>query len=106
MPPWSRRSCKQQVRAVEDPGAGGLRQRVQTPADDPVAATRILGIERAQAQLDQYGKNAGIAADRLNLGEQSLADLGTLLQRVAGTDRAGQQRRHGQCLAAVPSPPN
>jgi flagellar hook-associated protein 3 FlgL len=57
-------------------------KRVQTPADDPVAATRILGIERTQAQLEQYGKNAGIAADRLNLGEQSLADLGTLLQRV------------------------
>jgi flagellar hook-associated protein 3 FlgL len=57
-------------------------QRVQTPADDPVAATRILGIERAQSQLEQYGKNAGIAADRLNLGEQSMADLGTLLQRV------------------------
>ncbi len=56
--------------------------RILSPADDPVAATRIIGIERAQAQLEQYGKNAGIAGDRLSLGEQSLADLGKLLQRV------------------------
>jgi len=56
--------------------------RVQTPADDPVAAARILGLESAQSQLGQYGKNADAATDRLNLGEQSLSDLSTLLQRI------------------------
>jgi flagellar hook-associated protein 3 FlgL len=60
--------------------ASGLR--VQTPADDPVAMTRILATQSAKAQLDQYGRNAGIVSDRLSLGEQSLADLGTLLQRM------------------------
>lgn len=57
-------------------------KRFQTPAEDPVAAVRILGIERLQSQLGQYEANAGIAGDRLSLGEQALSDLGTLLQRV------------------------
>ncbi|HTQ36805.1 MAG TPA: flagellar hook-associated protein FlgL [Steroidobacteraceae bacterium] len=56
--------------------------RVQTPADDPVAESRILSIQNAQSQLDQYGKNADAATDRLNQGEQALADLATLLQRI------------------------
>ncbi len=73
---------KQQVALSKTQAQVSSGQRIQTPADDPVATTRILGIERAQAQLDQYGRNAGIAADRLNMGEQSLGDLGTLLQRV------------------------
>ncbi len=28
-------------------------RRIQTPAEDPIAATRILGVERAQAQISQ-----------------------------------------------------
>lgn len=73
---------RQQAQLAKTQAQVSSGKRIQTPADDPVAATRIIGIERAQAQLDQYGRNAGIASDRLMLGEQSLADLGTLLQRV------------------------
>lgn len=57
-------------------------KRFQTPAEDPVAAVRILGLERLQSQLGQFEANAGIVGDRLGLGEQALSDLGTLLQRV------------------------
>jgi len=57
-------------------------KRVQTPADDPVAATRILDLERARAQTTQFGKNAVLAESRLQSTEQALADTGTLLQRV------------------------
>ncbi len=92
---------KQQVALSKTQAQVSSGQRIQTPADDPVATTRILGIERAQAQLDQYGRNAGIAADRLNLGEQSLADLAIAAAAGTCTDRAGQQRRDGRCLAAV-----
>src|SRR5690606_18762360 len=53
-----------------------------TPADDPIAATRILGVERAQSQLDQYGRNASMAEQRLSFTEQAFTDMGTLLQRV------------------------
>lgn len=57
-------------------------QRVSTPADDPIAATRILDIQRTQAQLAQYEKNSTYAANRLGVTEQSLGDLGDLLQRI------------------------
>ncbi len=73
---------KQQVRLAKTQQQVASGERVSTPADDPVAAVRILGLERTQSQLEQYGKNAAMAGDRLGLGEQSLADLNSLLQRV------------------------
>jgi flagellar hook-associated protein 3 FlgL len=73
---------QQQVRLARTQAQVASGSKILSPADDPVGATRIIGIERAQAQLVQYGKNAGIAGDRLKLGEQSLADLNTVLQRV------------------------
>lgn len=57
-------------------------RRVNTPADDPIAAVHILELERAAAESDQYGKNTDIVRSRLNLEEQALADVGSLLQRV------------------------
>jgi flagellar hook-associated protein 3 FlgL len=57
-------------------------KRVNTPADDPIAAVHILELERAQSESDQYDKNSTLARNRLNLEEQSLADTGTVLQRV------------------------
>ncbi|MGC4028541.1 MAG: flagellar hook-associated protein FlgL [Steroidobacteraceae bacterium] len=57
-------------------------QRVSTPADDPIAATRILDIERMQAQVEQYDKNSTYATNRLGVTEQALSDLGDLLQRI------------------------
>lgn len=57
-------------------------RRVQTPADDPVAAVHILELERALQESQQYGKNAAMAVNRLTLEEQALADVGALLHRV------------------------
>ena len=57
-------------------------KRVQTPADDPIAATQILDLSRARAQIEQYGKNSVAATNRLQMTEGSLADVGDVLQRV------------------------
>lgn len=57
-------------------------KRVQTPADDPVAAVHILELQRALAESDQFKSNADMATTRLTLEEQSLADANTLMQRV------------------------
>lgn len=57
-------------------------QRIQTPADDPIASTRIIGMERQKAELAQFGSNADLLAARLGVGENALSDLGNLLQRV------------------------
>jgi len=57
-------------------------KRFETPADDPIAAARVLDLERNQAQLKQFGKNSDLLASRLNIGEQSLASIGDVLTRV------------------------
>jgi flagellar hook-associated protein 3 FlgL len=77
-------------------------RRIQSPADDPIAATRILLAERAQAQLDQYGRNADTALQRLSLGEQALTDLGSLLDRVRVLAvQAGNGAMDDTSLAAI-----
>lgn len=73
---------KQQVALAKTQVQVASGRRIQTPADDPVAATRILGVERAQAQLDQYGRNANMAEQRLGFAELAFTDLNTLLQRI------------------------
>jgi flagellar hook-associated protein 3 FlgL len=57
-------------------------KRVQTPADDPVAAVHILELQRALAESDQFTLNADMAKNRLTLEEQALADTNTLITRV------------------------
>jgi flagellar hook-associated protein 3 FlgL len=57
-------------------------RRFLTPAEDPIAATRVLDLERSRAQLQQYGTNANILTNRLTIGEQAFADAGLVLQRV------------------------
>jgi len=57
-------------------------KRVQTPADDPVAAVHILELQRALAESDQFNSDADMAKNRLTLEEQALADSNTLIQRV------------------------
>ena len=57
-------------------------KRVQTPADDPVAAVHIMELQRALAESDQFTRNADMAKNRLTLEEQALADTNTLITRV------------------------
>jgi flagellar hook-associated protein 3 FlgL len=57
-------------------------QRIQSPADDPIGATRISELEQTKAQLTQYSANAVSLTNRLNIGEQALTDAGDVLQRV------------------------
>ena len=60
--------------------ATGLR--VQTPADDPVAAAQLHELARAQAQEEQFGKNSTIVVNRLQTEEQALADAHSVIQRA------------------------
>ena len=57
-------------------------KRVQTPADDPIAAVHIMELQRALSESEQFGRNADMANNRLTLEEQALADANTLMQRV------------------------
>jgi flagellar hook-associated protein 3 FlgL len=57
-------------------------KRIQSPADDPVATARIIDLQRTQSQNEQFAKNAISVRNRLQVGEQALSDVGSLLQRV------------------------
>jgi flagellar hook-associated protein 3 FlgL len=60
--------------------ATGLR--VQTPADDPVAAAQLQDLARAQAQEEQFAKNSTAVTGRLQTEEQAVADAENVIQRA------------------------
>lgn len=57
-------------------------RRIVTPADDPVAAARVLEVQQPQSLNEQYGVNIGAANDSLALEESTLGSISRLLQDV------------------------
>jgi flagellar hook-associated protein 3 FlgL len=58
-------------------------KQVLTPADNPSAAARALGLDREIAVTEQYQTNAALANDRQVREEDVLASVTDLLQRVS-----------------------
>ena len=56
--------------------------RVQTPADDPVGAARLLQLEQQQAQLEQYETNMTTATNSLTNEDALLDTVNNVLQRA------------------------
>lgn len=57
-------------------------KRLVTAADDPVASGTAVNLDRALAELEQFGKNANNVQNRLSLQENALAQAGDLMARV------------------------
>jgi len=57
-------------------------RRVNTPADDPVAAARSLEVEQSQAINEQYIRNSDSAQTALGATENALTSVTALLQDV------------------------
>jgi flagellar hook-associated protein 3 FlgL len=57
-------------------------RRMLTPADDPVAAARVLEVSQAQSINTQFGVNNGTAGDSLGLEESVLGSITGVLQNV------------------------
>lgn len=57
-------------------------RRILTPADDPVAAARVLEVSQSKAINQQYDVNMGSATSSLGLEETALASVGSLIQDV------------------------
>jgi len=55
-------------------------RRVLTPADDPIASTKILQLQQDLALNEQYSRNMTAAQNRLNLEEVT---LGSITDRIA-----------------------
>jgi flagellar hook-associated protein 3 FlgL len=56
--------------------------RINTPADDPVAAARVAHLDASLARLDQYQANAIFARHQLGLEEEALNQAIETLQRI------------------------
>lgn len=52
------------------------------PSDDPIAATRILDLDRVIETTAQYQRNSDFAESRLSLEETALIDVTDLLQHI------------------------
>ncbi len=52
------------------------------PSDDPISASRVIDLNEAISQIDQYEENANYATQRLNLEEATIDSSINLLQRV------------------------
>jgi len=57
-------------------------RRVLTPADDPIAATKILQLQQDNALREQYDKNLTAAENRLKLEETQLAGINNNMDRL------------------------
>lgn len=77
-----RAMLEQQVALSKIQNQVATGKKVNTPADDPIAAVHILELERSKLESEQFEKNSTAARSRLSLEEQSLADAGTTIQRV------------------------
>jgi flagellar hook-associated protein 3 FlgL len=73
-------ATQERIRQTQGQIASG--QRVNTPADDPVAAARIAHLEVSLARLDQYQSNGVFARNQLGLEEEALGKVIDNLQRV------------------------
>lgn len=57
-------------------------QRINTAADDPIGAGRLLKLGQQSAALDQYSTNIDSTKSSLSLQETTLTSIGTALQRA------------------------
>lgn len=69
-----------QLARTQQQMATGLR--MNTTADDPVAAGVAVALDRANAQLERYGRNADVALHRLSLEETALKSVNDGLTRM------------------------
>jgi len=60
----------------------GTGRRILKPSDDPSGAARARDLEEALARIEQYGKNAVLAEQRLGLEDSTLEGVQNLLVRV------------------------
>lgn len=78
-------------------------KRVTTPADDPVAATKILQLQQEIALFDQYKHNMTYADNRLYIEEAALKSVTTNLtdiRELTGSVQSAKTQTDRQAIAA------
>jgi flagellar hook-associated protein 3 FlgL len=57
-------------------------RRIQTPSDDPIAASQALTLSQAKDRITQYGANIDAAKDALGLNDSVLSQVNDVLQSL------------------------
>jgi len=57
-------------------------RKILTPADDPAGAARVLNLEKAIGQVDQFNRNLDRAEFSLKTEENALEEFGNTIQRI------------------------
>ena len=57
-------------------------KKILAPSDDPNGAARVVDLNEALNQIEQFGENASYATQQLNLEETTLTSANLVLQRV------------------------
>ena len=79
-------------------------RRILTPADDPIASSRVLELSQAQSSNTQYATNRGHAKSTLGILDSTLAAITDLLQDVRQQAvYGGDQALTGQDRGAIAS---
>lgn len=72
----------QQVKLSKTQEQLATGNRISNPADDPIGAVRVQGLDRSLERTDQYASNAVILDSRLRLEEETVGNSIEILQRV------------------------
>ncbi len=72
----------QQAQLIKTQLQLGSGRRLLTAADDPAAASQILGVQQTLSSTTQYQANGNAVRARLGLEESALTNVGELLQHV------------------------
>ena len=57
-------------------------KKLLTAKDDPVGAGAAVGLDRARAELERFGANAGAVGHRLGMQEAALSQAGDVMGRI------------------------
>jgi flagellar hook-associated protein 3 FlgL len=69
-------------KAIQTSAEASSLTRVNTAADDPIGAGRLLQLGQQSAMLEQYNGNINSIKGTLSLSETTLTSIGTALQRA------------------------
>jgi flagellar hook-associated protein 3 FlgL len=80
---------KTQSRLMELNMQASSQKRINKPSDDPVGTGRVLNYRSSLASIDQYRSNIDTAKGWLNLADESMMQVSTLLTKLKGLAEQG-----------------
>ncbi|CAM3894798.1 flagellar hook-associated protein FlgL [Rheinheimera salexigens] len=69
--------------------------RILSPADDPAAAAKVLGLDQNLAQIEQFQKNSVLLKNNLGLEETVLTNMRTAYDRISTLAQAAGNGTYG-----------